>query len=71
MIREGKEVVVSSRTASDNAAFPKLGLTDAALLEVVSAETPLLTVDLQLYLAACKKGEEAAVNFRHYQFPDL
>ena len=66
LIIEGNhEVVVASLDASRNDAFLRLGLTDAALLEEVSAETPVLTVDLGLYLAALESGEEAAVNFTH------
>ena len=53
--------------ASRNASFKRLGLTDAVLLEVVSAETPLLTVDLDLYVAALAKAPNAAFNFRHLQ----
>ena len=38
----------ASSVASRHGEFPRLGLTDAALLEVVSADAPLLTVDLDL-----------------------
>lgn len=65
LIHESQEICVASKDASDNSAFRRLGLTDAALLEVVTTESPLLTVDLSLYLAALKKGEGAAVNFTH------
>ena len=68
LIREAEETVVTSRVAADNSAFNRLGLTDAALLEVVSKANPLITVDLDLYLAASAKESEAAFNFRHYQF---
>ena len=67
IIQESKEVVVASTVASRNNAFKRLGLTDAALLEVATAETPLVTVDLNLYLAALAKGQDAAVNFTHLQ----
>ena len=67
IIQESKEVVVASTVASRNNAFERLGLTDAALLEVATAETPLVTVDLNLYLAALAKGQDAAVNFTHLQ----
>ena len=62
-----KEIVVASIEAARNAAFSRLGLTDAALLEVVSAETPLVTVDMALYLAALSKAPDAAVSFTHRQ----
>jgi len=39
------------------------------LLEIVSAETPLLTVDLDLFVAASAKDPDAAVNFRHLDSP--
>lgn len=66
LIRESKEVVVTSAEASKNDAFGRLGLTDAALLEVATEETPLVTVDFELYLtASLEKGEETSVNFTH------
>ena len=67
LIEDNKEIVVASLEASRNASFKRLGLTDAALLEVVSPETPLLTVDLDLYHAVAKRDHRAAVNFRHLQ----
>ena len=65
IIHESEEIVVASAVASSNSAFNRLGLTDAALLEVVTPETPLVTVDLDLYLAANASGQEAALNFTH------
>ena len=65
IIHESKEIVVASVDAASNKAFGRLGLTDAALLEVITKETPLITVDLDLYLAALDKNEGAAVNFTH------
>lgn len=65
LIENSKEVVVASADASRTPAFARLGLTDAALMEVVSPETPLLTVDLDLYHAVAKRDHRAAVNFRH------
>ena len=67
LIEEHEEIVVTSRAASRNNAFKRLGLTDAALLEVISNSNPLITVDLDLYLAATSKESESAFNFRHYQ----
>ena len=63
IIQKSEEVVVASVEASDNSSFGRLGLTDAALLEVITAETPLVTVDLDLYLAAVESGEARALNF--------
>ena len=67
VIEESKEVVVASKTASRNDSFHRLGLTDAALLEAVTEERPLITVDLDLYLAAIAKSRNAAMNFTHLQ----
>ncbi|MDE0330783.1 MAG: PIN domain-containing protein [Nitrospinae bacterium] len=66
-IEESREIHVVSEVASQNREFRRLGLTDAALLEVATLETPLLTVDLDLYLAALTKDRDTAVNFRHIQ----
>lgn len=65
IIQESEEVVIASAVASNNPTFGRLGLTDAALMEAISETTPLLTVDLDLYLAALNEGQETAVNFNH------
>ena len=65
LIQRSEEIVVASAEAASNSAFARLGLTDAALLEAITAETPLLTADLELYLTALTKDEGAAVNFTH------
>ena len=65
LIHQSEEVVVTSEVASSNTEFSRLGLTDAALLEVVTAEAPLVTVDLDLYLEAMRKGQDAAINFTY------
>ena len=67
LIHGSQEIVVTSAGASSNSQFERLGLTDAALLDAVTSDTPLLTVDLDLYLAALEAGEERAVNFTHYR----
>ncbi len=67
VIDESEEIVVASTTAAHRTEFRRLGLTDATLLEVVSGETPLLTVDLDLYLAAIEKDPSSAFNFTHLQ----
>ena len=66
-IEESREIQVVSEVASKNREFRRLGLTDAALLEVATVETPLLTVDLDLYLAALTRDQDTAMNFRHIQ----
>lgn len=67
LIEKTEETVVESKVAARNSNFKRLGLTDAALLEVVSASNPLVTVDLKLYLAASEKEAGAAYNFTHYR----
>ena len=67
LIEQSPETVVASADAARHATFPRLGLTDAALLEVVSTDAPLLTVDLNLYVAALASGDEAAINFNHWR----
>ena len=67
IIEQSKEIDVAAADASRNSLFVRLGLTDAALLEVVSRETPVVTVDLELYLAATGKEPQSAINFRHIQ----
>ena len=65
IIHESEEIVIASAEASSNSAFNRLGLTDAALLEAVTPDTPLVTVDFKLYLAANARGQEVALNFTH------
>ena len=70
LIETTEEKVIESKVAGRNTNFKRLGLTDAALLEVVSASNPLITADLDLYLAASAKEAGAAYNFTHYRdFP--
>ena len=67
LIHESQEIIVSSTEASSNYNFEKLGLTDAALLEAVTKDIPLLTVDFDLYLAAIASDEEGAINFNTFR----
>ena len=66
LIEESDEVVVASAEAAANPYFGPLGLTDAALLESIGPQTPLLTVDRDLYAAALAEGEGVAVDFREF-----
>lgn len=59
------EIFVESASASSRSEFIRLGLTDSALLEAVSEEAPLVTVDADLYMAALNDGRNAALNFNH------
>ena len=65
VIEGSEEVVVASSDAAAIAAFLRHGLTDAVLLEAVSEERPLLTIDGPLYQEALGGGSLAAVNFQH------
>ena len=65
LIRESDEVVVRSADASASDAYLRLGLTDAALVEAVSADAPVVTVDADLYLALLNRDPAAVVNFHH------
>lgn len=67
LIRETHEVYQNSSDVVDHPSFLRLGLTDAGLLQLASEDTPLITVDLDLYLAASKKDSSSAVNYRHIQ----
>lgn len=67
LIHDSNEIVVSSIDASSNPNYQRLGLTDAALLEIATVETPVLTVDFRLYWAALESGEERAVNFTPFR----
>ncbi len=65
LIHSSEEVVVASADASAARVFLRHGLTDAVLLEAVSEETPLLTMDGDLYQEALADGDLVAVNFEH------
>ena len=67
LIEESEEIIVRSADAASNSAYLRLGLADAALLEVVTAETPVVTADVALYDAAAAKDPAAAVNFAYHR----
>ena len=71
LIEHSEEVAIPSARAAVNPSFVALGLTDAVLLDAVSPQAPLITVDLDLYLAALEQGENAAVNFREFMTGNL
>lgn len=62
-----KEVYVASTGAVENTELPRLGLTDCVLLDACSTGTPLITVDLHLYLAVIARGDKA-LNFNHLRY---
>ena len=65
LIQHSIEVVSPSKTAVKNSWYLRLGLTDVALLEVISPQRPLLTVDLKLFNAAMHKDNNCAINLNH------
>lgn len=70
LIENTREVIISSKLAAANANFGRLGLTDAVLIEAVSEDTPLLTTDFILYVAAMRKSQNAPVAFNFLRFRD-
>ena len=67
LIEGSEEIVVRSADASSNSDYTRLGLTDAVLLEVATADTPLITTDTILYIAAAEKDPAAVLNFNHHR----
>lgn len=65
LIEGSDEITVLGKTAASHRHFPRLGLSDAGLLRVISPQRPLLTVDLDLYQATFENGQIRAYNFRH------
>ncbi len=59
-----QELYVPSSTAAHRREFIRLGLADAALLEVAAKNVTLLTTDFDLYNAALTQGAKA-LNFNH------
>ena len=74
LIEGAEEQVVMSKQAVIHDSYVKLGLTDAAILQLIESETNfnLMTVDFDLYLAAAVR-ELKVINFNHLkeQRPDL
>lgn len=58
------EIVVPSVVAAARSEFPRLGLADAALAEIASAQQPLLTADMQLFGAVAAIDPQAVRYFR-------
>ena len=68
LITGSNGIYVESSVASQNDSFNRLGLTDAALLQEISADKPLLTVDANLHYASLAKHPKASLNFEHIRF---
>jgi hypothetical protein len=63
---ETEEQYIESKVATARTEFVRLGLTDSALLQLATESHILLTVDLDLYLAALKQGLKAE-NFTYHR----
>jgi hypothetical protein len=63
---ETEEQYIESKVATARTEFVRLGLTDSALLQLATTSHTLLTVDLDLYLAALKQGLNAE-NFTYHR----
>lgn len=59
------ETYVESGTATQREEYVRLGLTDSVILCLAETGTTLVTVDLDLYLAAQSAGYENAINYNH------
>lgn len=64
IVARADERFESSRLVVLDADYGRLGIADCAWLRCLDRETPLLTDDVQLYLAALSRGFEA-YNFNH------
>lgn len=71
LISDSQEVLVHSDQASTNLHFVELGLTDSAILEVISSDRPLLTGDGRLYAVALANNSLSARNFNHHRASEL
>lgn len=66
IMNRAQEAYIASAEAGAAEEFLRLGLADCALLEVKPTLAPILTADLDLYLAAWKRGR-TAINFNHFR----
>lgn len=65
LLSDMHETYIGSHRAASDPIFSRLGITDAALLNIVTTDHILLTADLDLYLEATRRGHRA-VNFNHH-----
>ena len=64
IVQRSQELYEESRGLMTDAAFPRLGLTDAAIAVVSQRKMLVVTDDLDLYVTLEKRGVDA-VNFNH------
>ncbi|MBI5815854.1 MAG: hypothetical protein HZB29_09625 [Nitrospinae bacterium] len=65
LLGEIKEEFQQSVEVAKHDHFPRLGLTDCAILELLTEGIHLITVDAALYLEAFRKSPSCVVNFNH------
>lgn len=66
-IGRSEEIVVASTIASQRTEFQRVGLADAVLLEAIGPDRPLLTAELELYLAAIEQNGDSALLLAHFR----
>ena len=64
IVRSSQEVFIESRKAVEQREYTRLGITDAALMILAESGGTLLTVDLELYIAA-SKARMSSINYNH------
>lgn len=66
-VNKAKEIPMLSADLIQHAQFMKLGLTDSGILEVAQKSISILTVDLDLHIAAGSLGLDST-NFNHFRY---
>lgn len=69
LIQESNEVIVLSTEAVAHPAYTRLGLADAAALQIVRSGLPVLTADVSLYHEAERQLPNRNVNFNDIRGP--
>lgn len=64
LISKSRELYVASSAAVEHPEYIRLGITDAVILSILKQGVALITVDLDLFIAAQKAGLKA-INFNH------
>ena len=64
LLKATDEIFIESTQAASHTAFPRLGVTDAVLLDIVTEKYTLLTANLDLYLEAAR-NKCKAINFTY------
>lgn len=71
LVQSQDEQYTASVELTDQPAYPRLGLTDAAILQLVNDGAMLITTDMDLYLEAARMRPELAMNFNHLRMGGL